>query len=129
MRNARALRLTVLLAVTLTELASCNECGVVDCGGGGPVVLVTASGGGPLDPVTVTLSGPTTMTLTCSATADPQAMNCSSLSEVGVGEYTLTVAAPGFQTVTVSATVTESESCGCVNQKLEPSMVALSPQP
>lgn len=129
MRHARALRLTVLLAAALTGLASCDVCGVAECAFGEVGVLVAASGGGPLDAVTVTLSGPTTMTFTCRATADPQAMNCFSPSPVDPGDYTLTVAAPGFQTVTVSATVTESRSCGCVSETLEPSRVDLSPQP
>ena len=130
-RNARALPLTVLLAVALTGLASCNDCGRTMCASGEVGVLVVASGGGPLNAVTVTLSGPTTTTMTfaCRATADPQAMSCSSPSPVGPGDYTLMVAAPGLQTVTVSATVTESQSCGCVGETLAPSMVTLSPQP
>ena len=124
----RALPLTVLLALALTGLASCNDCGRTMCAGGWVGVLVVASGGGPLNTVTVTLSGQTTMTFACRATADPTAMSCSSPSQVGPGDYTLSVAAPGFQTVTVSATVTESQSCGCVGETLAPSMVTLSPQ-
>jgi hypothetical protein len=95
---------------------------------------VTAEGGGPVSGVQATLtwaepgsgSSATIATLACAARTTQTI--CVPTSDGSPGGYTLEVTAPGFQAVTVPASVSfPIDTCTCGGATLLPSAVTLSP--
>jgi hypothetical protein len=82
--------------------------------------------------VEATLMGPTTISMSCEPSTNvPAATSCFwPLGGTFVeGSYTLLVAAPGFQSKELSATLslTPASRCGCSGATIEPSTVTLDP--
>ena len=82
--------------------------------------------------VEATLMGPTTVALSCEPSGNvPAATSCFwPLGATFVeGTYTLLVAAPGFQSKEVGATLSlpPASRCGCSGASIEPSTVTLDP--
>ena len=92
------------------------------------LVVNAAADGGVVSGVEATLSGPTTETMSCEPNGTATLCTWSS-GPVTAGTYSLLVTAPGFQSASLSATVTVAADphCGCVGATLQPSMVTLDP--
>jgi hypothetical protein len=91
------------------------------------LAVISSAGTGELSGVQATLSGPVTVQLNCFGFA--QTTLCLPGDGGPAGNYSLQVSAPGFQTVTVAATVrvTPPEGCGCGVANLQPTVVTLNP--
>ena len=129
MRGER-LFVLVSLAFALAGEISCTPCPV-----GCPSVeadisfaVTDATDGGPVNGVQATLSGPTTVTMTCQVAG--KVTICSwPYVPVTVGNYSLDVSAPGFQPVTVQASVKVTKpdpSCACQQGTLKPLALTLN---
>ena len=123
------MRLIALLAVVSSYSAvGCDSDGgcTGSCPGPFPglgIVVYAAVDGVAVKGVEATLMGPTTVTLSCEPSANvPAATSC--LWPLGAqfaeGAYTLLVAAPGFQSKALSATLS-------LPPMIEPSTVTLDP--
>jgi hypothetical protein len=95
---------------------------------------VTAEGGGPVSGVQATLTwaepepGSSAIIATLACTAGTTQTICVPTSGGSPGGYTLGVTAPGFQAVTVPASVSfPINTCTCGAATIEPKVVTLSP--
>jgi len=116
----------------LLASTSCSPCPNVLCHAPFVDLLVTdAADGGAVSGVQATLSGPTTVFISCSLNGNVTLCIGEWQGAIDAGGYALQVAAPGFQTAAVPATVTvgspPDSHCGCYGASLTPSTVALSP--
>jgi len=120
------LALSVTVALTAGSCVSCPGCPAtyVDIG----LVVSGDAGGGAVSGVDATVTGPQNGTMSCAPNGTATLCTWPS-GPVAPGSYTLTVTAPGFQSATVSATVTvaDADSCGCASGALQPSHVTLDP--
>jgi hypothetical protein len=135
MRKGSLSRFAVLPTIAFVSQISCGDRESTPCPGACPasylgiVLTVTAAaGGGVPTGVEATLSGPATETLSCDPTGT--AVSCTWRSGTPTaGSYSLQVAAPGFQTANVNATIAETPDprCGCTWATIKPSVVTLDP--
>lgn len=125
-------RVGVSLMIAVMAPTSCTGGGgqpPCECPAAFVSVVVLEPDGGQVDGVAGMLSGPTTVALTCTPTNG--GIDCVSPSGFEtVGTYTLTITAPGFREVDMTATVTVthgSPSCACSFATLKPSTLTLEP--
>ena len=95
------------------------------------IVVYAAVDGVAVSGVEATLIGPTTIAMDCEPSPNvPAATSCFWPSvPFAEGAYTLLVAAPGFQSKELSATLSliPASRCGCSSAMIEPSTVTLDP--
>jgi len=128
--------LIALLAVVSSYSAvGCNDCAHHSCPYSPPGILVYGGadgGAGAVSDVEATLTGPTTVTMSCAPSASvPTATSClwPGGTAVTPGTYSLVVAAPGYRSKELTATVSliPASHCGCPGVRIEPSTVTLDP--
>jgi hypothetical protein len=87
----------------------------------------SGSSSNALTNVQATLSGPATVVLVCETQIETTL--CFATESGPEGNYSLQVTAPGFQSVTMAATVTfaPGPGCGCATATLQPTGVVLFP--
>jgi hypothetical protein len=131
----------LLLALISAMVFGCGSRHLCECPALGADIawIVQASpDGGAVNDVSVTVAGDPTLVMACQIDTYYDVTSCRWSSTVpttaGSHSYALVVAAPGFQTASVPATITvnmgdASADCGCAGATLDPSIVTLQSTP
>jgi len=127
--------IALLVVISSYSAVGCNDCAQHSCPYSPPGIVVYGGadgGAGAVSDVEATLTGPTTVTMSCAPSASvPTATSClwPGGTAVTPGTYSLVVAAPGYRSKEVTATVSlvPASHCGCPGVRIEPSTVTLDP--
>ena len=128
-------KLCFTLLLALVSLQTSVGCGSGDCAHSclTPTVgivldVASAAGGAAPSGVVATLSGPAMVQLACQPARSVTICTWSGGGPLIEGMYSLLVTAPGFESKTVSATISIMPSqCNCTSAKLQPPGVILVP--
>ena len=127
MRRSAPIALGALLVVAVVAQAGCGDCPGRKCPDGADVRVMTSTFA-QVNGVEATLTGAGSLTVTMRCEILSETTLCSWPPEVRAldGTYSLQVAAPGFQSVNVTVSVTvSSDPCGCQVTRFVPNLVVL----
>ena len=129
-RHARAVAAVAVAVVAIAScidpLHSCPACPATAADLS--LVVRNSAGSGVVNDVAVTIVGQQNATMSCAPNQGATECRWPSVP-VTAGTYSLQVAAPGFQSTQLSATVTitPDPTCGCTSATLDPSEIELDP--